>query len=293
MKMKKIIILLTTLLLIVFAAGCGSDPATTDTSEPEATGIEDTGTEAAEGSDTIVVGCMDSYSPYAYLDEDGKPAGYDVAVMTEAAKRAGYQIEFVATSWDALFPGLDSGKWDAVANQIYRTDERNELYNMGTVPYIQSAMKLVVAADNDDVVNLSDLNGGKIAAIVGDYATGVLEEYLEENPGAFEIVYYEATMAMLLEEIINERVVATVNDPFTVITTAEANNVSDKIKLVGDNLFTNYVYAAYQKTDRGVKIRADFDAAMQSMIDDGTLSEISKTYFNYDYNSNLGEGIIK
>lgn len=251
------------------------------------------GSSTSESSDKkIVVGCMDTYTPYAYVDDEGNAAGYDVEVMREAAKRAGYEIEFVSTDWDSLFPGLDSGKWDCVANQLGRTDERVELYNMGNVPYFQNSMKLVVGADSD-VTGIDDLKGAKIDCITGDYATGLLEDYLKENPGAFEIVYTEGTMAMILEDIVNGRVAGNVNDPFTINTTAEENKISDKVKLVGDELFSDYVFAAFAKTDEGAQMRDDFDEAIQSMIEDGTLEEMSNNTFNYNYNGTIKDGIVK
>lgn len=282
MKKKTSIILCAALVLSLAVTACGKTEKTADSKESS----------EEETAKKITIGCMDTYTPYAYLDEDGNPTGYDVEAMAEAAKRAGYEAEFTAVEWDALFPGLDSGKWDCVANQLSRTDERVELYNMGTVPYYMNSMKLVVKADSG-IQGLDDMDGAKLDAIVGDYATGLLEDYLEESPGAFELVYSEGTMAMLLEDIVNDRVAGTVNDPFTVNMTAEENEISDKVKLVGDNLFSDYIYSAFAKTEEGAQMCADFDEALKSMIEDGTLSGLSKKYFDYDYNETLNEGIVK
>ena len=144
-----------------------------------------------------------------------------------------------------------------------------------------------------DATGIDDLKGAKIDCITGDYATGLLEDYLKENPGAFEIVYTEGTMAMILEDIVNGRVAGNVNDPFTINTTAEENKISDKVKLVGDELFSDYVFAAFAKTDEGAQMRDDFDEAIQSMIEDGTLEEMSNNTFNYNYNGTLKDGIVK
>lgn len=276
MKKKIVSIMMCAVMLVCALTGCGKEQKA----------------EEAGDKKLIKVACMNSYTPYAYVDEDGNPTGYDVDVMKEAAKRAGYEIEITATDWDSLFPGLDSGKWDCVANQITRTDEREELYTMGKVPYYMNSMKLVVKADSD-VTGIDTLNGAKIDATVGDYATGLLEDYLKENPGAFEIVYSEGTMAMFLEDIINGRVAGNVNDPFTINQTAEENGVADKIKIVGDDLFTDYIFPAFAKNESGEKMRDDIDAALKEMIEDGTLSELSNKYFKYDYNKTLEEGMIK
>lgn len=274
MKKKVVSIFLCVSMVVCAVTGCGKEKKT------------------EEDEKIIKVACMNSYTPYAFVDEEGDPTGYDVEVMKEAAKRAGYKIEITATDWDSLFPGLDSGKWDCVANQITRTEEREELYTMGKVPYYMNSMKLVVKADSD-VTGLDTLNGAKIDATVGDYATGLLEDYLEENPGEFEIVYSEGTMAMFLEDIINGRVAGNVNDPFTINQTAKENGVEEQIKIVGDDLFTDYIFPAFAKTEKGEKLRDEFDVALKEMIEDGTLSELSNKYFDYDYNTTLNEGVVE
>ncbi len=279
MKKKIVSIMMCAVLAVCAFTGCGK-------------GKEEEEKKTADNKKVIKVACMNSYTPYAYVDEDGNPTGYDVDVMKAAAERAGYEIEVTATDWDSLFPGLDSGKWDCVANQVSRTEEREELYSMGKVPYYMNSMKLVVKADSD-VTGIDTLKGAKIDATVGDYATGLLEGRFKENPGAFEIVYSEGTMAMFLEDIINGRVAGNVNDPFTINQTAEENGVADQIKIVGDDLFTDYIFAAFAKSEAGEKMRDDFDAALQEMINDGTLSELSNKYFDYDYNKTLNEGVVK
>ena len=278
MKKRIICSLLCFCLMLGMLCGCSNN---TETEE----------TPAEEAAEKITVACMNTYAPYAYVDEEENVAGFDVEVMKEAAARCGYEIEFVATDWDSLFPGLDSGKWDVVANQICFTEERDELYNMGKVPYVTSCMQLVVKADNNDVTSIEEMNGGKMAAIVGDYGTALLEGYLEENPGAFELVYSESTMAMLLEDIVNGRVIGNVNDPASITMAAEANGLADQVKIVGDPIYTDYVYAAYQKTDKGAEIRDNMDAAIKTMIEDGFISELALEYIGVDNNATLLDGI--
>ncbi|WP_407691344.1 transporter substrate-binding domain-containing protein [Saccharopolyspora mangrovi] len=38
--------------------------------------------------------------------------------MTAIAERAGWRLEFVETQWDAVFPALDAGRIDVVANLV-------------------------------------------------------------------------------------------------------------------------------------------------------------------------------
>lgn len=56
----------------------------------------------------INIGTEGVYAPFTFVDEKGKLTGYDVEVITEAAKRAGIKINFVPTPWDSMFLGLES-----------------------------------------------------------------------------------------------------------------------------------------------------------------------------------------
>lgn len=279
--------------LILF--GCaGGESGTEDAGSEDTSEVETTASEAeddAESAKSIRIGTMNTYTPYAYIGEDEEAAGYDVEVMKVAAERAGYEVEFFPVEWAALFTGLEGGEWDAVANQLTRTPERESMYHLGNIPYYKSIQRLVVRSDSD-IESIEDLNGETLAQTTGANATNLLEDYLEENPGAFELSYTEATMAMILEDIINGNVVGNVNDPVTVALTAEENDLSDEVKIVGDGMFPSYVYMAFPQTDEGQQMRDDFDEALLEMIEDGTLEDLSVELLGENYNETLEEGII-
>lgn len=290
MKKKSIFSVLLAL-IVLFLAACGGsqDKATEVDNSAESTETTETAESAGK---SITVGCMSTYAPFAYVDENGNAAGYDVDVMKEAAKRAGYEIDFKPVEWAAIFTGLESGEWDVIANQMSRSPERETMYNMGNVPYYKNVYRLVVASDSN-IESLEDLNGETLAQTTGDSATGMLEKYLEEKPGSFEIQYTEGTMAMILEDILNGKVVGNVNSPVTINLTAKENGIADKLKLVGEELLPSYVYTVFSNTEEGAKMRDDFDAALLEMINDGTLEKISNEYFEFNYNDTLKEGILK
>ena len=104
--MKKLIVLL--LLFAVLFVGCGK-----------------------QGGDTsvrkVLVGTEGTYKPFNYQDEAGNLIGYDIDVLKEVDKRIDdLEFEFAAVQWDSLFLGLETGKYDMVADQRSRTREREE-----------------------------------------------------------------------------------------------------------------------------------------------------------------------
>jgi ABC-type amino acid transport substrate-binding protein len=78
--------------------------------------IENTSTEevalpaAIEGAETIKVGVSGDMPPFDYLSADGKPSGYNVALMGAIAEHAGYNVEFVAVPFSSKFSALLSDR---------------------------------------------------------------------------------------------------------------------------------------------------------------------------------------
>ncbi|MDR3122179.1 MAG: transporter substrate-binding domain-containing protein [Treponema sp.] len=59
-----------------------------------------------EGAQTILVGINGDLPPYDYISADGKPAGFNVALMGELGRTLGKNIQFVAIPSEARFSAL-------------------------------------------------------------------------------------------------------------------------------------------------------------------------------------------
>lgn len=67
-----------------------------------------------DGAETLRVAVTGDLPPMDFVTPDGKPAGYNVAVLTEVGRRIGRNIEFVPISASARAMALASGQVDAV-----------------------------------------------------------------------------------------------------------------------------------------------------------------------------------
>ncbi|MDR0708735.1 MAG: transporter substrate-binding domain-containing protein [Spirochaetaceae bacterium] len=59
-----------------------------------------------EGAETILVGINGDLPPYDYISADGKPSGFNVALMGELSRVLGKNIQFVTIPSDARFSAL-------------------------------------------------------------------------------------------------------------------------------------------------------------------------------------------
>ena len=70
--------------------------------------------EKFDGADTIKVAVTGDMPPIDFIDDDGEPAGFNTAVLAEAAKIAGVNVELVNIDSSARAAALVSGRVDAV-----------------------------------------------------------------------------------------------------------------------------------------------------------------------------------
>lgn len=103
--------------ILLAVAGCGSSASSDTASEgaSESTG----GTTLAEiqESGVLTVGTEGTYKPFTFHEGGaGELTGYDVEVITAVAEKLGVEAEFEETQWDAIFAGLEAGRFDVIAN---------------------------------------------------------------------------------------------------------------------------------------------------------------------------------
>lgn len=67
-----------------------------------------------DGARTLRVGITGDFPPMDYIAADGRPAGFNVALMQEISRQLNIRFEFVAVESAARFPALASGKIDVI-----------------------------------------------------------------------------------------------------------------------------------------------------------------------------------
>lgn len=88
-----------------------------------------------DGAETIKVAITGDFPPLDYVSADGKPAGYNTALMSKIGEKLNLNIEFVSVTADARIMALASGKVDIVFwfRNIGSPMDTDEL--VFTVPY--------------------------------------------------------------------------------------------------------------------------------------------------------------
>ncbi|MFB9313242.1 ABC transporter substrate-binding protein/permease [Nocardioides plantarum] len=223
------------------------------------------------------VGTEGTYPPFSYED-GGDLKGYDIDVMKAVADEAGFDVEFVEAPFDALFPALDSGRIDVIANQVTINPEREARY-LFTRPYTYSRGVIVTATDTDDITTLADLKGQTAA----QSETSNWAQVARDAGANVESVEGFAQAAELL---VQGRVDVIVNDSIAVLDYLATTGSKDvEIKGEVDDEVSEQALV-FRQDEQGLRDQAD--QALQRLTADGRLKEISEGYFKADVSAEDG-----
>ena len=91
----------------------------------------------------LIIGFEAGYPPMEYTDDSGlEYIGFDVDLAKELASMFGLEVEFVNTTFDGVFAGLDKGQYDMIIAAVSITPERQAAYEM-TEPYVSNQLVIV------------------------------------------------------------------------------------------------------------------------------------------------------
>lgn len=268
--MKKLTTLFALLLTAVFMlSACGSakdDNASKDDNKNGSTESDLLAKVKEDGE--LLIGTEGTYPPFTYHDETGKLTGFDVEIAEEIASRLGVKPKFMETQWDAMFAGLDSKRFDMIANQVGIKEDRLEKYDFST-PYISSAAVLVARTDNKDVKGFEDIKGLKSAqSLTSNYGE------MAKSYGA-ELVGVDG-FNQAIELLNSNRVDVTINDKLSVLD-FQKQKPDAKIQIVAEADDAAQSGLMFRKGNETL-VEA-VNEALNEMIEDGTYDKISEKWF--------------
>ncbi|GAB4087181.1 amino acid ABC transporter substrate-binding protein [Myceligenerans cantabricum] len=220
---------------------------------------------------TLTVATEGTYPPFSFHDDAGDLVGYDVEVAEAVGEQLGLEVEFAETQWDAIFAGLDAGRFDTIANQVSITPEREEAY-LFSEPYTVSRGAIVVTEDNTDIAAFDDLDGKTTAQSL----TSNWRDLAEESGAEIENVEGWAQSIALLRD---GRVDATVNDTLTYLDYVNENGESG-LRIAAETDESSE--SAFVVTPEHEALVEEITDALTELRQDGTLAELSDKYFGDD-----------
>ncbi|RDW19800.1 amino acid ABC transporter substrate-binding protein [Oceanobacillus chungangensis] len=270
MKNKLMLGLLILFLAIILAA-CGSAENKEGSNTENATDGSANLYEQVMDKGVLTVGTEGTYAPFSFHNEKDELTGYDVEVIEEVAKRMGVTVEYQETQWDSMFAGLNSERFDLIANQVGIEEDRLANYDF-SIPYTHSSAVVVVPKDNTEINSFEDLEGKDSAQSLTSNYGAIAEEH-----GA-ELVGVEG-LAQAIELIKQGRADVTVNDKLALLDYVKQTG-DEEIKIVAEAEDTSDMAFVFNKGNE--ELVDAINEQLEAMKEDGTLAQISEEWFGED-----------
>ncbi|MDQ6600673.1 amino acid ABC transporter substrate-binding protein [Bacillus salipaludis] len=267
---KSIIFIAFSLIAALILTACGNSQKQTS-AKPDKAAESKSLLEKIKADGTIKIGTEGTYAPFSYHDASGKLTGFDIEIAEEVAKRLGVKPEFIETQWDGMFAGLDSKRFDIIANNVGITPDRQKKYDF-SVPYILSKPFLIVHKDNNTIKSFEDLKGKKSAQTLTSNYKDIAASY-----GA-EIVGVEG-FNQSIDLLLSKRADAVVNDGLSYLD-FKKQKPDAPIKFVAELDDPAKMGIMMRKGNK--ELVDAINKALTDMKKDGTYLSISKKYFETD-----------
>lgn len=249
--------------LMLVLAACGTSQ--------EATSGEGSETEEKK---TLRVVTDAAYAPFEYQDK-GQIVGFDVDFIQAVAEEAGYEIELEHVGWDPLFVEIKDEIADFGISAITINDDRKQTYDF-SVPYFLSTNKILVP-EGSDIKSAEDLEGKVVAVQAGTTGQEAVESIMGKNNKNMK-QFENNNLAIM--ELTSGGADAVVADN-TVVEEYVKNNPDQKLTVVEDtDSFASEYYGLM--FPKGSELKAEFDEAINKVLDNGKYAEIYNEWFGSD-----------
>lgn len=222
-------------------------------------------------AETLRVVTDPSFVPFEMMDPTtGEMIGFDMEIIREVADRAGFEIDLNTMDFNGIIPALQTGNVDIAIAGITITEEREEIVDFSD-PYYDSGLRILVRKTDEDVNELSDLEGKKIGTKIGSTSYDFLTANIEDDDGVTPYPGSSDMYLALMSRAIDVVFYDAPNVGYFARTKGEG-----KVKTVGP-LYEGQQYGIALKS--GSEWVDEVNTALAAMKEDGTYKTIYEKWF--------------
>lgn len=236
---------------------------------------KDQSLEKVEKRKTLTVATSGTLFPSSYYNDQNELTGYDVDIIKEIAHRLDVEVVFKEYNVDGQITSVAKGESDLAANDFSINEERQKKFLL-TTPIKYSFDSMIVRKNDDSgIASLKDLKGKKAA---GEPNTNYMK--IAEKYGATLVTYDNATNDQYLTDVANGRTDVILNDYYLQkMSVAALPDIPVKIL---ENVYFNATTSGFLLKKESVALNDKINDILKEMQQDGTLKQISETYFQTD-----------
>lgn len=228
------------------------------------------------GGREVTVAVENAYLPFNYIDPDtGEWAGWDYVVWDEICALLNCVPVYTEAAWEGMIQAVADGQFDAAADGITITSERDEIvdFSMG---YINIDQRLLVRIDEDRIESIESIVADENLVLgtqtgTTNYATATT--YLpEERIQAFE------QFPFAVQALIGGDIDAVIIDE--VAGQGYLGENADALKLVGPSMSSDQLGFIFPN---GSDLVEPVNKALEEIMQNGFLEAVNAEYFGPDF----------
>ena len=217
------------------------------------------------GGEQITVASDIAYPPFEF-EKNGEPVGFDIELMREIGKRAGFTPEFQNVTFDGIIPGLGNNLYDAGASAFTITKAREKQIDFSD-PYFNADQSLMVQSDSP-IKSVDDIADGTVGVQLGTTGELKAKELKDQGKITGEVRSFD-TITDAFSALENGQVDAVIND---LPVSLDKANQSDGTLEVVENIPTGEQYGI--AFPEGSDLLEPANKALEQIKKDGTYAKI-------------------
>lgn len=234
---------------------------------------------------SISVAVPPAAKPLSYTDENGELTGYEVEILKLVdEKLEDYSFDIVGVADSAAEIGLDTGKYDMIAQGLFRSEAREEKYLIPEESNGASLMRVYSNKNNAGIDSFEDLVGKKLfPSSPSGGVFNLLTDYNKENPdNPIEFATSDQGFAVVdrLREVESGKY-----DALVLPSNLGQKEIIESQKLeilVSEPLKVFPTYFLIHNSTDNKALTEGVSNALKALKDEGTLSELSLKYYDED-----------
>jgi polar amino acid transport system substrate-binding protein len=224
---------------------------------------------AVAKSGKLVVGTDPTYAPNEYKDESGKPIGWGIEIAAGIAAKLGLTPEYQVSKFDNIIPSVTGGKADIGESSFTDTVEREKQVDF--VNYYTAGIQWASAKGKD--VDPDNACGLKVAVQATtfedtDEVPAKSDACVAAGKAAIDKLKFDTQDAATNAVVLGQADALSADSPVTLYAIAQTKG---KLQPAGKS-FDVAPYGIVVK--KGSELTKAIQAAVQSMVDDGSYKKI-------------------
>ncbi|HBA68859.1 MAG TPA: basic amino acid ABC transporter substrate-binding protein [Lachnospiraceae bacterium] len=234
----------------------------------EENAAEEAGESEALADGVLNVGTNAEFPPFEYVDDNGEPDGFDIALIKAIGEKLGVEVQVENMEFDALVAAIGK-KIDVAIAGMTVTEERQQTVDFSNPYYM--AVQYVILPEGSEIAAAEDLKGKAIGVQLG--TTG---DFIAEDIDDAEVSQYNKALDAV-NDLVNGRLDCVIVDKNPAL--VFESRFEGQVTAVDGAQFGFETEEYAISIPKGDTALADkINGALQEMMEDGTFDALVAEY---------------